>query len=114
MMKKNLRLDAFVEALLTCKTVEDAAASIQISHATAYRWLKSDYVVQHLASARRDSNDALHAPASGERDQGRQQPRRTAGERGIRSRAPGRIAGNFGIFVPGDGGHRRDRTPDRG
>jgi hypothetical protein len=55
MMKKNRRLDAFVEALLRCRTVEDAAASLRISRATAHRWLKSDYVIERLAAARRDS-----------------------------------------------------------
>jgi hypothetical protein len=55
MMKKNRRLDAFVEALLISRSVEEAATRVRISRATAHRWLKSDYVTERLAAARKDS-----------------------------------------------------------
>jgi hypothetical protein len=56
--KKGQRLDAFVEAMMSHKTVEAAAEAVGISHATAYRWMQHADVIQRLAEARRDAMKA--------------------------------------------------------
>src|SRR5215831_413050 len=53
--KKGQRLDAFIEAMMTRKTTEEAAAAAGISAATAYRWLQDPLIIERLAAARRDS-----------------------------------------------------------
>jgi hypothetical protein len=53
--KKGQKLDAFVMAMMSHKTVESAAEAVGISAATAYRWLQDPLVAQHLAQARRDA-----------------------------------------------------------
>jgi len=53
--KKGQRLDAFIEAMMTRKTTEEAAVAAGISPATAYRWLQDPLIIERLAAARRDS-----------------------------------------------------------
>jgi hypothetical protein len=56
--KKTRKLDAFIAAMMSHRTVEDAAAAVQISLSTAYRWMRDDNVVQRLAETRRDGMKA--------------------------------------------------------
>ena len=49
--KKSRKLDAFIAGLLSCQTVEDAAAAAGISTATAYRWLHDQDVIERLRQA---------------------------------------------------------------
>jgi hypothetical protein len=53
--KKGRKLDAFIAAMMSHKTVEAAAEAVAISPATAYRWLQHADVVRRLAEARRDA-----------------------------------------------------------
>src|SRR5262249_42312181 len=52
--KKARKLDAFVAAMNSHRTVEAAAAGVGISPASAYRWLRDETVIRRLAEARRD------------------------------------------------------------
>src|SRR6516165_10652419 len=53
--KKGRKLDAFVMAMMSHPTVEATAAAVEISPATAYRWLQDEAVIRRLAEARRDA-----------------------------------------------------------
>jgi hypothetical protein len=53
--KKGRRLDAFISAMLTAKTTEDAARRAQIGVATAYRWLADHAIARRLAEARKEA-----------------------------------------------------------
>lgn len=53
--KKSQKLDAFVEAMMTRRTVESAAAAAGISPATAYRWMRDQDVVDRLRQARQQA-----------------------------------------------------------
>jgi hypothetical protein len=53
--KKSQKLDAFVEAVMTHKTVEAAAAAAGISPATGYRWMHDQDVIERLRQARQQA-----------------------------------------------------------
>jgi hypothetical protein len=53
--KKSQKLDAFVEAMMTHRTVESAAAAAGISPATAYRWMHDQDVIERLRQARQQA-----------------------------------------------------------
>jgi hypothetical protein len=53
--KKARKLDQFVAAMMSHRTVESAAASVGIAASSAHRWLKDPVVIQRLAEARRDA-----------------------------------------------------------
>jgi hypothetical protein len=53
--KKSRKLDAFVEAMMTHRTVEAAAVAVGISNATAYRWMHDQDVIERLRQARQQA-----------------------------------------------------------
>jgi hypothetical protein len=58
--KKSRKLDAFIDALLVFASVEAAAESVGISHATGYRWQKDPVVIERLSEAAAAHRGAWH------------------------------------------------------
>ena len=56
--KKGRRLDDFVMAMMSHRTVEAAAQATGIRRSTAYRWLQDPNVAQRIEEARRHEKEA--------------------------------------------------------